>query len=883
MSQNCGRIYIKVKEPSDWEKLKDLPVQEEWYLYADTSKDIWGRLTGTEWFIDGEWAPEFGYYGLEGMVSDIAKAIGYDRCLIIADLTDINVDGGYEVYYSLGDEWGSNSRSLGYAYDPPAITDVQEWLKWAKIKITTDIVEHLYRFGEEFYTGNVHCGQWLYIAVKHKDIWGKLAEADLTDPGYGIEGGAAKLFGSQEAYDMEIRDFNIASGYGDNPLLRLVQTLTEAAGEGNLFVLSYCPDSVVSTRYNRCAYVINGEAGTSEIYNDLKDVSKDDIAGSIRRMGKAVNRKILNYAAGFPSERMDFARKKLGLPCRADVNAAPETELVIPDGTKLIKNNEYKGREYLRSVVIPDSVTSIGKNAFSGCKNLEKVMLPAGLESIGQSAFSKCESLKQLQLPAGVTAIGEKAFSSCKALKDIKLNDGLKKIETEAFKICKSLETMEIPDSVEYIGYNAFKGCSKLKRINMPAGLKKIEFDVFVGCKELSDFIVPEQIAPESVGSWYAGSIFGHGQRLKGKSNYEIYIGKTLVLADKEKIIVREGTESISDCALNNVKKLVLALPVAAHQNSRYADWFNTTLSFGDGIETLEELVLPDGLLEIDEKWFSGMQYHPIKKITIPASVTEIKTDESEYAAFPKMWNVTICGGKGTVAEEFAVKYGFNFEESCDDSISEFSDIHSYMTDCETELLDIETIEFGSYPQDSNGAKKPIEWIVLEKQENKVLVISKYGLEYKSYNDKDEDITWENCTLRRWLNEEFIETAFSEDEKEMVEKTSLRNADNNWYGTDGGKDTVDRVFLLSIDEVRKYFSSWDARICKPSEYAKSQHIRCYTKYREGACSWWLRSPGDDHKCAATIQKNGVGENFGGGCVDGVFNAIRPALWIKRLK
>ena len=75
-----------------------------------------------------------------------------------------------------------------------------------------------------------------------------------------------------------------------------------------------------------------------------------------------------------------------------------------------------------------------------------------------------------------------------------------------------------------------------------------------------------------------------------------------------------------------------------------------------------------------------------------------------------------------------------------------------------------DVITFGSYELDgdtSNGAE-PIEWEVLaEREDGAKLLVSKYLLTSMPYNEKLEDITWEECTLRSWLNEEFYEQAFT--------------------------------------------------------------------------------------------------------------------------
>lgn len=186
-----------------------------------------------------------------------------------------------------------------------------------------------------------------------------------------------------------------------------------------------------------------------------------------------------------------------------------------------------------------------------------------------------------------------------------------------------------------------------------------------------------------------------------------------------------------------------------------------------------------------------------------------------------------------------------------------------------------DTIKFGSYEQDndmSNG-KEDIEWLVLEKQQNKVLVISKYGLDCKKYNEFQISTTWENCTLRSWLNDEFMETAFNKYEQELVMNTVLENADNSEYEIDGGRNTVDKVFLLSIDEAERYFPAYDAMKCTPTEYAVAQGVDAEDNVVRW---WWLRSPGL-YGAAGVGSLGGVATH--GDFVDGDGDTVRPALWL----
>ena len=124
-----------------------------------------------------------------------------------------------------------------------------------------------------------------------------------------------------------------------------------------------------------------------------------------------------------------------------------------------------------------------------------------------------------------------------------------------------------------------------------------------------------------------------------------------------------------------------------------------------------------------------------------------------------------------------------------------------------------DTYRFGSYEQDNNksNGQEDIEWLVLAKEGTKILVISKEALDCKPYNTSDTDVTWETCTLRKWLNNDFINAAFSADERTMIPTVTVSADKNPDYSTNPGNATQDQVFLLSITEVNKYFSSYSAR------------------------------------------------------------------------
>ena len=185
-------------------------------------------------------------------------------------------------------------------------------------------------------------------------------------------------------------------------------------------------------------------------------------------------------------------------------------------------------------------------------------------------------------------------------------------------------------------------------------------------------------------------------------------------------------------------------------------------------------------------------------------------------------------------------------------------------------------VYFGTYEQDndtSNG-KENIEWLVLAKENNRVLVISDKALDCQTYNSSITSVTWETCTLRKWLNNDFINAAFSDDEKAMIPTVTVSADKNPKYNTNPGNATKDKVFLLSIVEAEKYFSSDEARMCVPTEYAISNGTSdSYTN-----CWWWLRSPGISQDLAASVYFDGDVNEYGNN-VNCANLAVRPALWI----
>ena len=185
-------------------------------------------------------------------------------------------------------------------------------------------------------------------------------------------------------------------------------------------------------------------------------------------------------------------------------------------------------------------------------------------------------------------------------------------------------------------------------------------------------------------------------------------------------------------------------------------------------------------------------------------------------------------------------------------------------------------ITFGRYPQTESGDIKPIEWRVLEVKDNKAFLLADKRLKTVPYNTEFVKVTWKTSSIRQWLNTDFYNEAFNDSEKSRISITVLENPDNPKYGTDGGGETSDRIFLLSLDEAERYFKYDSERVLKLTPYDVKRGAVVNEKLQP--YFWWLRSPGINQYDASIVDKGGALDTFGYGVSD-VSIDVRPALWL----
>ena len=155
-----------------------------------------------------------------------------------------------------------------------------------------------------------------------------------------------------------------------------------------------------------------------------------------------------------------------------------------------------------------------------------------------------------------------------------------------------------------------------------------------------------------------------------------------------------------------------------------------------------------------------------------------------------------------------------------------------------------DVVTFGSY-----------DWYIIGKSDDGVTLLMKDNLMEKAYNDSFTEVTWATSSLRTYLNGEFY-NSFSSEDKANIVKTHNKNSNNPDFGTIGGADTDDHIYLLSIDEAN----------------ALSETIRANGSW------WWVRSPGGISTYAAYVDQDGGVKTYGD-YVDNEFD-VRPALNLK---
>ncbi len=377
------------------------------------------------------------------------------------------------------------------------------------------------------------------------------------------------------------------------------------------------------------------------------------------------------------------------------------------------------------------------------------------------------------------------------------------KIESEVFKDCTSLKLVNIPDTVTEIGDSAFENCRVLEKINIPDSVSKIGIRAFANCKSLVDVNISRSVT--EIGK----SAFG---------------GCSSLIT----VTIPNNVTKISEGLFGNCKSLVnITIP-------------NGVIEIGDesfaGCESLPNILIPKTVTKIGSRAFANCKILEI--MIIPNSVKDI--------------GIEAFGGCKQL-EQFTLPTRFTvFKDDIDKQID--LSINANNPFKKAKVGDY--VKFGNYPQTADAQEQPIEWQVLSIENNKMLFISRYGLDAKRFDPSSNN--WANSEIRKWLNGDFYNKAFTDQEKKSIKSSNLSDV-----------GTTDNVFLLSKEEAEKYFADDEARKCKTTEYVWKRN-----GWSGGYVWWWLRSPNDNGVYDVDIFGNFIYNN-----VSNYSGVVRLALWI----
>ncbi len=462
-----------------------------------------------------------------------------------------------------------------------------------------------------------------------------------------------------------------------------------------------------------------------------------------------------------------------------------------------------------------------------------------------------------------------------RSVRSVVIEDGFTTIADAAFMDCVNLTSVKIPDGVQEIGSFAFRNCPNLKTISLPRSVRQIGASAFYqsGVAENQDY-------------WNNGMMcLGH-----------CLIRASLALTGDVK--VPDSITVIGESAFEECKITGVVIPAGV---TRLDHVFLNC-------ENLKTATLPDGIRWIDSafdycasladirlpeqlQYLAGGFYacESLRQITLPQSVRYIGDQ-----AFCCCWNLETATMYAGI-EHIGANVFFN---------TALETVHFYGTEADWNSIEIEadnehlqqaaftwetaekspfagltvgdTVRFGAFEQDgdADNGEEAIEWIVAQSADDgSLLLLTRSVLAWMPYHAKEADVTWKDSSLRKWLNGTFYAEHFTAEEKERILQKKQDNPDNTTYKTNGGEQTDDGVFLLSLPQAQALDAKM--RIVKPT--ADAILSGAFKKEDTGSTWWLLRSPGSENKLCAIVRSDG--EIRAGGENVRTAGGVRPAIWI----
>lgn len=513
---------------------------------------------------------------------------------------------------------------------------------------------------------------------------------------------------------------------------------------------------------------------------------------------------------------------------------AKTTDIVsftFQSNTKIIYDYAFSDCANLTSIDISNDITNIGCSAFSGCSNITNITIPDSVISIDDASFMSCRSLVSVSIGKGITSISQWLFAHCTSLANVIIADSVTYIGSGAFCGCSSLESIVIPDSVTEIGAGVFEDCVKLTNVTIPKGLIKIHNGAFFNCSNLISVTLPESLT-------YIGySVFEECSELnsinftstieqwnnirKADSWDEYTCSYTIYCTDGE--ITKDGT-----------------ITYYPETDETLYTRDGNYIYFGEYPQTIkaDDVTITDTqdsrgyYLGSDGHYYAAVTATPLDfGYTFSNSATVVSGTVYYFKVEPIRWRILSTNGEKALI-------------LCDSIVTNMA----YQLDC--------TYDNGTWCTTANGAPE-----------------GTYQNNYK-YSE-----------VKRWLNEVFYQTAFTELQRGIMLASTL-DTSTECIITSSNEHTDDKIFILSHTEVNSdmygFSSDYDAfdtaRQMPTSDYARAKGAYVETlSYYYGNGVWWLRSPyGTCSDIVYVVSSNGYAN---GASNTGCYYGIVPAMYI----
>ena len=301
----------------------------------------------------------------------------------------------------------------------------------------------------------------------------------------------------------------------------------------------------------------------------------------------------------------------------------------------------------------------------------------------------------------------------------------------------------------------------------------------------------------------------------------------------------------------------------------------NDLLDYKDSAELILECKYQNALLEVQNEQYTEAKKHFNDIISYKDAKKQVEICDNSII-YANAIELMDGGDFHSALRLFRKITGF---KDVDTILSSNKNIQQVLSDIQSKFSVGKTITLGTYPQTASGDDNtPIEWICLDRKGDSALLITKYAIKAAKYNYIYDTVTWEDCSLRRILNEDFLQDHFSIEEQEAIMTKSISV---DIASSSSKKDVQDKIFILNNNEVRQYFKTKESRMCALTEnVANIKNMSFISSQKvdgKQACAWWLRDAVTEGNSAYIVNEYGAIWGYGYE-VDWTI-CVRPAMWV----